>query len=312
MTRVFSDKIVEQQRNVVSVANVVRQQLNDVILHRLSQIHADDRAKQQIKEQAKEHAGEQAEEHAGEQAKGRAGRHFNGEMELRDVRVNISVLSADQSSVFYIARTPGSALKSFPKRSMAWVSVFTGKIRWYKQAYFGNKEIVLFDNSKGVIADGEAKVMLSSYYQERDDDYEAFVLFPIPWPQRSFGSDYVKGAIHISFHRQEDFNWIWKGCNLAPKDPAPIHARNPVPATPKEQDKDSAPNSGPAPTPATPKEQDKDYTYQFEDKMLGEWCEDAQVRATLSEAIVVLGELLRGFNENIFKSSGAAGSSNDA
>ena len=138
------------------------------------------------------------------------------EIKPEDVRVNISVLSADQTSVFYIARTPGSAVEAFIKRSVAWVSVFTGKIRWYKHSYKDDKrfpglfeKIVLFDNERGVILDDEPKIHLSSHYQPRNDDYEAFVIFPVPWPQRGFGSDYVKGAIHISFRFESYFDKIW-------------------------------------------------------------------------------------------------------
>jgi hypothetical protein len=256
MTRVFSDKIIDQQRNVVRVANVIRQQLNDVILRYVS-----------IKDPTVER-------------------------DARDVRVNISVLSADQSSLFYIARTAGSGLKSFPRRSVAWISVFTGKIRWYKHAYINDKplfpKIVLFDNSAGVIPDAEKKILLSSYYQERDDDYDAFVIFPVPWPQRGYGSDYVKGAIHISFRRQTDFDRIWK-FKLSPEDLAATPERNPDPVLYNDPD--------------------KGYTYQSEDRMLDDWFNEdtQQVKATLREAVFVLGELLRGFNENIYKSSGAAG-----
>jgi hypothetical protein len=34
--------------------------------------------------------------------------------------------------------------------------------------------------------------------------------------------------------------------------------------------------------------------------MLDDWCPDPEVRESLREAIAVLGELLRGFNETIF------------
>ncbi len=246
MTRVFSDKIMDQQRNVMRVANVIRQQVNDAILHYLS------------------------------------AKDPKVERDARDVRVNISVLSADQSSLFYIARTPGSALTSFPKRSVAWISVFTGKIRWYKHSYFDDRyKIVLFDNSRGVIPDAEDKILLGSYYQQRDDDYDAFVVFPVPWPQRGFGSDYVKGALHISFSLKGDFEHVWRS-KLSPGDPA----------KPEKQ-----------PVPAVFNEPVKEYTYQLESHMFEDWCEDDKVKATLREAIAVLGELLRGFNENVYKSS---------
>jgi hypothetical protein len=231
------------------VANVIRQQVNEVIFQHLL---VEDK-QQQI------------------------------ERDSRDVRVNISVMSADQSNLFYIARTPGSSIKVFPKRSVAWVSVFTGKIRWYKHTYFDNTDvfpkIVLFDNSAGVVPDAESKVMLSSSYQQRDDDYEAFVIFPVPWPQRAFGDDYVKGAIHISFRHQADFEKIWT-------------FRFKAPESSNEQD------------PVEWNDPQTGHTYRSEESMLGEWCLDPKVKAVLREAIAVVGELLRGFNENIYKSSG--------
>jgi hypothetical protein len=160
MTRVFADTIIDQQRNVIRVADTIRKDLTRLL--------------------------------------------------ATPVRVNISVLSADQSSVFYISRSAGSAKLTFNKRSVAWVSVFTGEIRWWECSWkqqLGDlyKEIVLFDNSKGVIAGDEEKILLVSHYQPRHEDYAAFVVFPVPWPQRGFGSDYIKGAIHISFDKEGDF-----------------------------------------------------------------------------------------------------------
>ncbi|MFZ0814813.1 MAG: hypothetical protein WAM78_04805 [Candidatus Sulfotelmatobacter sp.] len=244
MTRVFSDKIVEQQRNVVRTANTIRRQLNEVIRLRLSQL-------------------------------------FDPKVPINpeDVRVNISVLSADQSNVFYIARTPGSAVESFPKRSVAWVSVFTGKIRWYRKTYKDDRvhpalysKIVLYDNQNGAIADDQPTIFLHANYQPRDDDYEAFVMFPFPWPHRAYGSDYMKGAIHISFRHEESFDKLWKFMSTGAE-----HHQDPVLHSQKHE-------------------------YENETLMLSDWC-DEQIRATLREAIMVLGELLRGFNENIYLSS---------
>jgi len=239
---VFSDKIIEQQRNVVRTANTIRRQLNEVIRQRLSQM-------------------------------GDPKTPINPE----DVRVNISVLSADQSSVFYIARTPGSAVESFPKRSVAWVSVFTGKIRWYRKTYDKAhpelySKIVLYDNQNGAIADDQPTIFLQANYQPRDDDYEAFVMFPFPWPHRAYGSDYVKGAIHISFRQEDGFDKLWRFSSTVAE-----HHQNPVIHSQKHE-------------------------YENENLMLSDWC-DEQIRATLREAIMVLGELLRGFNENIYLSS---------
>jgi hypothetical protein len=235
-TQLFAEVIIEQHKNVLRVAGAIRDQLNRTIETRL-------RAK-------------------------------NSSEPV--VRVNISVLSADQSIVFYIARTPGSAAKTFIKRSVAWVSVFTGKIRWYKDTYFDRKDkIILFDNSSGLIADDEKLIHLGSHYQDRSQDYNAFVVIPVPWPQRSFGSRYVKGAIHISFGKREDFELLW-------------NVEDPLP---KDADKDK----------------DKEVAYTSENKVLEkEWCDDDVVRTALLDAVNVLGELLRGFNENIYLNTGGA------
>lgn len=237
LTRVFSDTIVKQQRNVVSVAQVLRQQLNDYILEYLN---------------------------ANFPLEG------NGpsQRSARDVRVNISVLSEDKTTVFYIARTPGSSAKVFPKHSIAWVSAFTGNIRWYKDAYFDHKDIVLFDNASGLIPGGEDKLKLSSYLQQREADYQAFVLFPVPWPKRAYGDNSVRGAIHISFHRQKDFNEVWK------------HYPEHDPVTTGE----------------------KKNEYSSEENMLGKWC-DPQIAASLNQSIGILSQLLSGFNEDIYKNS---------
>jgi hypothetical protein len=196
------------------------------------------------------------------------GHSYHPQRTPQDVRVNISVLSTDQTNVFYISRTPGSSLKPFGKRSVAWVSVFTGKIRWYKKSYSDNqdlfRQIVLFDNTDGTIAGDEQKIHLSSHYQERDQDYEAFVQFPVPSPQRGFESGYVKGAIHVSFRRETDFASLWKGDKLDPTTQEP--------------------------------------TYREPGKMLEDWCSDDEVRGALRSAVAALSELLRGFNEVIYQS----------
>jgi hypothetical protein len=275
LTRLFSDTIVKQQRNVVCVAQVMRERLNDMILRHLNS--------EETKEKKK----------------------WCGS---RDVRVNISVLSADQSRVFYIARTPGSGIKAFTKRSVAWVSVFTGKMRWYKHDYF-REEIVLFDNSKGVIPDGESDVMLRSYYQEREDDYEAFIIIPVPWPQRAFGSGYVKGAIHISFRDQEQFHRIWN-FQLDEKDRQKL-VESRWQALTEEQRKPLVDSFwedlrkrrlGETNDPVL-----LSGTYKFEEKMLGDWCVNPEVKACLRQALAILGQLLYDFNEDIYNSSKQGG-----
>src|SRR5204862_6539051 len=88
-------------------------------------------------------------------------------------------------------------------------------IRWYKKSYRDDsriKEIVLLGNRDKTIADDQSVTYLRSHYQPRSGaDYEAWVVFPVPWPrERGFvDSNYVKGAIHISFRNEEHFGRIW-------------------------------------------------------------------------------------------------------
>ncbi len=297
MTRVFADTIIEQQRNLVQVAHSIRADLTRLI-------------EQKLMDQQRS-----------------AATRFTAST----VRVAISVLSADQSNVFYISQSHGSANLGFIKRSVAWVSVFTGNIRWYEDKFkteFGDKynQIVLLDNSTGTIADDEKQILLASHYQPRNEDYEAFVVFPVPWPQRGEKSDYVKGAIHISFRKQIDFENIWGyhppkattpdgSPEYPPGDgmletaiPAPVVAPTPsamptaaptapvIPTTPPPAPSAiaaaSAPGAPPAPMVAPAAKPDEP----------DGWCKYAEICVALNNSMAILGELLRGFNEVIYKS----------
>jgi hypothetical protein len=265
MTKVFADTIIDQQRNAVRVADSIRKDLTKLI----------ERKVRENKVQKLLEARQRAADTDPDSQTDSHGQSLLERTMASSVRVNISVLSADQSSVFYIARSIGSARLSFNKRSVAWVSVFTGEIRWYRSCYrdpeeFFNK-IVLFDNSLGTIGGAEKKMLLSSHYQDRQGDYQAFVIFPVPWPPRGVDTNYVKGAIHVSFGDDADFSSIWK------------------PKFPKEC---------PPPTNASNAEP----TFENAQLMLGDWCLDAEVRVAIANSMTVLGELLSGFNEVIYKS----------
>lgn len=230
-TRAFQDALIEQHANIIRAADALRTKLNSLL-------------ELTVSSKATAH-----------QSPSRS-----------HVRVNISVLSADQSTAFYISRTPDSARVVFPKKSVAWVSIFTGRIRWYQDSYASKKkDIILFDNQDGTIREAKPELTLEEYYQQRHDDYKAFVVFPIPWPRRGFDDRYVKGGLHISFLEEDDFHAIWhsKDVNVA------------------------------ALTPTKYPENDE--------KMLYEWCDNDTVRIALLEALAVLGELLRGFNEFIYQ-----------
>lgn len=274
ITRVFADQIIDQQRNVVRTADSIRQDLNDLLERRVLQLsYTRDGAPAAPVAAATPQPPPAPVAAAPPQPPpapvvappaALSPPAFPSTLPHR-VRVNIGVLSADQNSVFYISRTPGSSVLPFPKHSVAWVSVFTGEIRWYKSAYDGSADkIILFDNTDRTITDATDKILLKDYYQQRHQDYEAFVILPLPWPQRGFGSGYVKGAIQISFRENADFELMWKGADIDP--------------------------SGDPPTYPTPQ------------RMLEDWCSDAEVRGALRNAIAALNELLRGFNEVIYKS----------
>lgn len=237
ITGVFAERIIDQQRMVKTVADKIRSNLNELLERRVIEMRKIAEAES-------------------------APAAVRGTKNL--VRVNISVLSADQSRVFYISRADGSSLSSFPKKSVAWISVFTGEIRWFKYAYKDPdevyKKIVLFDN---VIPGEKGSILLHEYYQPRErEDYRAFVIFPVPWPRRGFGGDHVKGAIQISFSDDVDFDLIWKSEATGEKGKPPNYAKS--------------------------------------ERMLEAWC-DEQVREVLLNSISVLGALLRGFNEEIYQ-----------
>jgi hypothetical protein len=265
MTKVFADTIIDQQRNAIRVADSIRKDLTKLI----------ERKVRENKVQKLLEARQKAANTVPESQTDSHGQSLLERTMASSVRVNISVLSADQSRVFYISRSVGSARLSFNKRSVAWISVFTGEIRWYRSCYrdpeeFFNK-IVLFDNSLGTIGGAEKTMLLSSHYQDRQGDYQAFAIFPVPWPPRGVDTNYVKGAIHVSFGDDADFSSIWK----------PNFPKECPPAT-------NASNAEP--------------TFEHPQLMLGDWCLDAEVRVALGNSMAVLGELLSGFNEVIYKS----------
>lgn len=137
------------------------------------------------------------------------------------VRVNISVLSADGSRVFYIAWERGSMLRVFEKHSIAWVAVNAGEARWWKKSYQPkSSSIVLFDNTGRRLPEPGTKLMLNQYFQDRGPrDYEAFIVLPVPWNRRGSAAYYVPAAIHISFAKEEYLNGLWKGLDSADREP---------------------------------------------------------------------------------------------
>jgi hypothetical protein len=300
--------VIYQQRNVIRVADTIRKKIQGRVQATL------------------ELAAAKAAATAAQQNPAAAQAPNSQTPRVGQVRVAISVLSADRTNVFYISRTTGSSLTPFPKVSVAWVSVFTGLIRWYESFYQG-KNIVLFDNADGTIPGVPSPLRLDDYYENRHADYEAFVVIPVPHPQRSFDSKYVKGAIHISFATNEDFTEIWKQTYMghdihvvpvppplpdlaAPVVPAPAIPVPPAPAPAVPAQPAPVPPAAPVapvpPTPAAPAQPPPavagpPVTYPDPDHVLDGWCPDIGIQTALNDAVAVLGELLHGFNEIIYK-----------
>jgi hypothetical protein len=269
MSRALADTIIEQQRSIVRVADTIRNDLNDLLDQKVLERQNDrneDQIMQTIEVEDIQIEGQHV-THVSEITRVPKTKH---KAQFHHVRVNISVLSTDQTNVFYISRTPGSPPVAFPKRSMAWVTVFTGSIRWYVSTFLPDaKKTVLFDNTDKTVHDDDKLIMLDTHYQARaGQDYEAFVMLPVPWPQRGFGSGYVKGAIHISFYKDADFQAIWKGVD-----------------------------------DLVPKTVDKHELLFYPDsvaKILEDWC-DPEVQGALNASTKALGELLHGFDEEIYR-----------
>jgi hypothetical protein len=202
-----------------------------------------------------------------------------------DVRVNITILSEDESMVYYVSRERGSLGMPFDKHSVAWLSIYTGEARWFKESYRifkpvegqeqpekKERDVLLLDNSTNRYPSLPAmKLMLGSYLQARlSPDYKGFVVLPVPLLQRGGEAGARRGAIQISFRKEEYLDDLWEGLD---KKDAQGQA---VPTYEK---------------------------WQLLHEVRGQDLHilDRELAAVLHEALEVLGELLRSFNDNVFE-----------
>jgi hypothetical protein len=189
-------------------------------------------------------------------------------------RVNVSVLSDDLASLFYISWERGSLMRSFDQHSVAWMVAYTGEARWWRAGYAD--DLVLFDNHDRRIPVSDDQITLKKYLQVRQQsDYEAFVVLPFPSARDIFGEGFRKGAIHISFKDKSHMESLWPEEILEPK---------PGQATPGNS--------------AAPGSADR---FREAGSLL-QTVKDPALKAVLSESIEVLSEALRGFNETIYHS----------
>jgi len=185
---VFSEEIVELQRSLVRTVDQVRESIAAEILHAIK---------------GREGAGEE---------------HPNSE----DVRVNISILSAGGSSVYYVSRDPKSLPRPFGRHSIAWLSVAAGLARWCKLDEEGvlsyeDKTELIKDRDKGLISDDpdSGQHLLANYFEYRPEpDYRAFIVIPVPWLARGEEGQYRKAGIQISFSRPGYMDEVWNGLDL--------------------------------------------------------------------------------------------------
>lgn len=137
------------------------------------------------------------------------------------VRVNISVMADDRQSLYYISRQRGSSGKIFGRRSIAWIAAVIGEARWVKESYKEEGDVILYDNTKrhpDFVGEPE-KIYLNSYYQPRaGQDYEAFMVLPVPWSKRRERGG-REAVIHISFDDAKHMDLVWKGLDKSTDEP---------------------------------------------------------------------------------------------
>jgi hypothetical protein len=232
-TKIFEDTIIDLHRSIVRAADRIREEVDAAVVDAL---------------------------------KGR-----NITTVASDVRVSVTVLSEDESTLYYISRERGSLAVPFDKHSVAWVAVYTGEARWFKKSYLGKKSaIALLDNTSQRYPSLPAiKFPLESFYQNRPaPDYEAFMVLSVPLLQRSAGEGYRRGAIHISLRNENYIDSLW----------SPLE------------------------------EKDNDPGYDLRWRLLYSLknghslgIQDEKLRAVLHQSLEVLGELLRSFNDAVFE-----------
>ena len=202
----------------------------------------------------------------------------------QSVRVGISILSPDEASLSYIVSGPGSLPHYFDRRSVAWVSVYSGEARWWKLCYKKNEgEIELFNNTGGALPVEKERLILGRYFQERATlDYEAFLVLPVPWSRRS-EVRYRKAGIHISFSHEVFLDALIDGsleADTFPATSAPYEPKNPLYKSWKTLLGGDDPKQQPIPI------------------------KDPTLRAVLLQAIDLLGEVLRHYNEEVLQLGG--------
>lgn len=159
--------------------------------------------------------------------------------DLKRVRVSISLLAQDGLSAYYVIADETALTVHFPQNSVAWVALATGQARWWKKSY-PKEKIHIFDNTSGILpVAARGPLPLTEYFEERAGaDYEAFLALPVPRRRGGAREEHRRGAIHISFTYERDFDRIfgrlWDEPESAALEPpaTPVQGQ-PAPATPE-------------------------------------------------------------------------------
>ena len=129
-----------------------------------------------------------------------------------EIRVAISVLSEDGARVYYISWPADSLSREFGTKSVAWVAVRGGHARWWKKnaTKKGVPAEPLYGDTLEIISAAEAAPLgvqgaqqLKDYFENRDQDYDAFVVLPVPFRRRGDAGTRGRGGIHISFKKEQ-------------------------------------------------------------------------------------------------------------
>lgn len=144
-----------------------------------------------------------------------------------EVRVAVSLLSADGRSAYYVAWEHGSLPRSFDDRTVAWFTAASGKARWCKtdprKSEIGKWNPIYIDNheakllKEGSVAGVVAPIRLGDYYEHRsDEDYGGFIVLPMPWTNRGETGSHRRGCLHISFKKAEYMDQLWENLEHYP------------------------------------------------------------------------------------------------
>lgn len=145
-----------------------------------------------------------------------------------EVRVSISALTPDGQRLRYVAKDPHSYSMHFDTNSVAWFATMLGEPRWYLKGWKDDpkklllkvdEELKLPEDFKNALDKAYAKkakkvtfpleIPFIEFWMGRREDYEAFLMIPVPLRERHLHPREQRGAIHVSFQKAEKFTAVF-------------------------------------------------------------------------------------------------------